>query len=187
MSGERLTVIGITGKARSGKDTTANILTSQFGCLRVALADGVRSAFRDLDGPTWEFSKEIEGVRPVLQTLGTEAREDLSGEASWKHWISHAMVKIRYASQFHAKPRLRFVIPDVRYQAEADLLRDQIESWGGTFRLWKIERPGSGLDGTAGRHRSETELDSIVPDVTIYNMGSISYLQGQIEACVPHQ
>lgn len=168
---EQLTVIGICGKARSGKDTIAKILESQCGATRIALADGIRSALRDLDGMTWEFSKENDkGFRFPLQKLGSESREDLDlSDSSCFHWLSHALIKIRYASHYHQLPRNRFVIPDIRMPHEPGFIKAQVAAWGGKFILWKVNRPGEGLTGIDGAHKSETQLDSISAEVDIWN------------------
>jgi len=47
------------------------------------------------------------------------------------------------------------VIPDVRFRNEVDAIR----AAGGV--IWKITRPGAGLQGAAGGHVSETEQNSI--------------------------
>lgn len=49
-----MNLIGICGRARSGKDTIANILVKEFGFTRVALADPIKRAARDFFDLTWE-------------------------------------------------------------------------------------------------------------------------------------
>jgi len=168
---ETLRVIGLVGQARSGKDSAARLLEANYGAMRIALADGVRGALRDLDGMTWEVSKtNAEGFRYPMLKLGTEAREELSSvDAASNHWISHALIKIRYMSKHHSVPHFRFVIPDIRFKQEVVGLGDQIVAWGGEFLLWKMEREGAGLVGAAAQHKSETELRQIDAGVVIRN------------------
>jgi len=55
------------------------------------------------------------------------------------------------------------VIPDVRFKNEADAIRQA----GG--KIWRIIRPGAGLEGDAGKHASEVEQDGIEADLAIRN------------------
>ena len=170
---EPLIVIGVRGKAGSGKDTVCDILRAHYGAQRIALGDGPRAALRDLDGPTWEYSKESgAGPRVPLQVMGNECRADLLWSDSQRRlWIGTALAKVRYAHTHHTKPRYRFVVPDIRHDEEPIDLRAQIEAWGGRFHLWDIVRDGAGLTGEAAKHRSETELErsQIKPDALIFN------------------
>ncbi len=173
-----LIVIGICGKARSGKDTVAQHLVNEHGFFRVALADGIRSAFSDLDGPTWELRKELEAAgktgRWALQTLGTECRQATHNS---EIWVDTALAKINYLWMHHVPSRNRFVIPDIRFPGEYDSIDDRVGKWGGQFVFWKVERPDSGLTGDAGKHSSETEIESIKADVTIQNKYSLGDLR----------
>lgn len=171
---ERLIVIGITGLARSGKDTIAGILCQRFGFTRVALADGLRSAFRDLDGPTWELTKGLESAgrtsRWALQQLGTEARRAANAP---NLWIDLLATKIAYLSAIHPSPVRRFVVPDIRFLSEVNYLRS---AFGGSY-IWSVSRPGAGLRGEAASHASERELSAIEPDLKLFNGGSIAELE----------
>jgi len=175
---DRLIIVGITGVARSGKDTIAGILCQRFGFTRIALADGVRSAFRDMDGPTWELTKQLEACgkssRWALQQLGTEARWKANAHGVWLY-LAHT--KIRYLAEIHPEPRSRFVIPDIRFEAERDYFWLML---GERFRLWKTIRPGAGLSGEAARHASEREIDAIPADLIIDNCGTIPTLEADV-------
>ncbi len=177
--GEPLIVIGVTGRARAGKDTVAGVLGLHHGFHRVALADGVRSALNDLSGPTGEFHKELSdehNYRKALQILGTEARLLIP---STKLWTSLALCKIAYAAFGHPVKRKRFVIPDVRYLAEVAHLKAVVSRWGGRFYLLKVERPGSPFIAESS-HSSELEVDKIEPDYTLWNTGTKDRLVGHV-------
>lgn len=176
-----LIVVGICGEARSGKDTVAQHLVSHHGFFRIALADGVRSAFADIDGPTWELTKEMDegpSTRWALQTLGTECREEIPADS---HWVDHVLIKIRYLSDHHPRRRWRFAIPDVRFPHEQLRLSGTIAGWGGRFECWKIVRPGAGLVGTAAEHSSETMVDSVPVDVMIANGRDLEFLRHNVD------
>lgn len=175
---ERLVVIGITGKARAGKDRSASALAYHRDCFRVALADGVRSAVRDMDGPGWELTKELAAVgksaRWALQTLGTEARLDANAPGLW---IQLVAAKIRYLSHYHPVPRTRFVVSDVRFRAEVSMLRHFTQHMGGSFGVLRLTRPdGPALDSTEAAHVSETELETIRADREYENAGTVEEL-----------
>jgi hypothetical protein len=64
------------------------------------------------------------------------------------------------------------VIPDVRFQHEVDI----IKSIGGS--MWKVVRPSL---NNVDLHPSETEMEKIVPDLTIINDNTIENLYNKIE------
>ena len=118
-------IIGITGPARSGKDTFAGILISDFGFTRVALADPLRrmvasltglSFAQLLDSPEKEIAHpKLGGISPrrAMQTLGTEWGRDII----WRDlWVEHAMDQAEAAGS-------AVVIPDVRFENEAEAIR----------------------------------------------------------------
>ncbi len=167
-----LQVIGIAGHVGSGKDTVANLLSALAGFHRVGLADSVRGALSDLDGPTWTFRKDDDesdqsmSGRRSMRLMGTDCREDL-GESSL--WLNVALAKIRYASHYHSKPRLKFVVPDIRFRHEPHRLLGVVRRWGGRYETWRVDRPGCGPHSD---HKSDHGLDQIEPDRVIVNDGS---------------
>lgn len=176
---KELTVIGITGKARSGKDTAAQALVMRRGFHRIGLADAVRSAFGDLSGQTGELFKELTGdhtYRKALQVLGTEGRLATKNP---RLWSQVALAKIYYAWKLHPVSRSKFVIPDVRFLIEVATLTACVSRWGGAFHLIRIERPGCESIAESS-HRSETEMAQLQPAVTIQNDASVQMLCDQI-------
>jgi hypothetical protein len=183
---EPLLILGICGVARSGKDTIARHLANYHGFFRIGLADGPRSTFTDLDGPTWELRKELEAAgksqRWAVQTIGTECREDLDAEEARRaHWCHEALIKIRYLSHYHPVPRRRFVFPDVRFPAEPTILGRGVERWGGHCRTWRVTRRLSGLAGEEAKHKSETSLDAIPYHALIENDRTIGDLLTNVD------
>ncbi len=130
-------IIGIAGKARSGKDTVANYLWERYGFTRLAFADPVKMAAQIMFGlnndQTWNPAfKEVEipfwGMSPrqMFQTLGTDAAHTYFGNDIW--------IK-RLAVSLGALPEDDIVIPDVRFESEADFVR----GLGGV--ILHLERP----------------------------------------------
>lgn len=172
-------LIGITGKARSGKDTIAKHLFARYGFTRIAFADPLKLAAQQMFGlsqeATWQdHAKETVipywdmSPRQIFQLLGTEAIKPVFGEDFWvKRWM------ITYGIFRNTDD---IVVPDVRVDIEADALR----ALGGVI----IEvRRGTGLVGSTGEHVSERGL-STLPDFVIENSGSFEDLYSQVERIV---
>ena len=164
-------IIGLIGKAGSGKSTAARILCTRLNATEVSLADPIKRIARDLFGFTerqlWgpsECRNAVDGrfgaltPRHALQTLGSWGREMHEGI-----WVDAAL---RLAAQHSVA-----VIPDVRYHNEAAA----IHAKGGC--LIRIVRPGAGLEGGAGQHPSELAQETIRSDAEVLNNGTIEDLR----------
>lgn len=161
-------VICISGKAQSGKDTTANFLhenLTQRGYRSVIIhyADLLKYICRQYFG--WDGQKDAEG-RTLLQQIGTN-------EVRAKHpdfWVDFV---VQLLDVFH--PRWDFVIiPDTRFPNELN----NIEDAGYKMYHLRIKRPGydNGLSVEQQNHPSEVALDRVVPNYTIYNNGTLDNL-----------
>jgi hypothetical protein len=174
-------LIGLVGKARSGKDTFARGLVER-GYTRVAFADPLREMVEAIDPVIgvgvgggavrlrwalltfggWEGVKETAygpEMRRLLQQSGQAVRRLDEG-----FWLRVGLGKAR--DVIAACPAARAgaaVITDVRYTNEADA----IQKAGGV--LVRIVRPG--LEST-DTHASETELDRYPVDFTVRNSGT---------------
>lgn len=161
-------IIGLSGYARTGKDTVANILSYSFDFKRIAFADSIRQALYTLNpliahdgGVTflqclledndWDDLKDNKEIRRLLQRLGTEVGRDMFDENIWVHT---AFKKIQ------ASASQNIVITDVRFLNEAMALRDM------GAEIWRINRPGV---CAINNHKSETDLDNFNFDVVIEN------------------
>lgn len=153
-------LIGLTGLARSGKDTVADHLVRHHGYTRVAFADPLRQAALALDpiieptaaggtgpirlsavvgGTGWHAAKDVPEVRRTLQRLGSEAGWMIHGEDLW----------LRRAQETIAAVGGPVVVTDVRMPHEAAWMTEQGAA------LWRVTRPGSGLHGEQAVHGSE--------------------------------
>jgi hypothetical protein len=174
---DELIVIGLTGRARAGKDTAAQALCLHRGFTRLSLGDGVRSAFNELSGPSCEFHKELtpeHNYRRALQKLGAESR---FATYNSRLWCSYLLAKIHYAWKVHPVSRNRFVVPDVRFPLEVAALLAGTKRWGGKFALVEVTRPASARIAESD-HPSETAMEEsgILPDSTLINSGDIDHL-----------
>ena len=168
-------IIGLSGYARSGKDTVAGMLIGLHGYENRAFADGVREFLLHLnpileDGHRlneliydygWEYAKARTEVRRLLQELGLGVR-NFFGENTW---VDRAMAGVS-SSQ-------KVVFTDVRFPNEADM----IKSLGG--EVWRIQRPGV---APINNHPSESAMDNWQFDKMIINSAGMEGLKQQIAA-----
>jgi hypothetical protein len=178
-----MNVVGFVGFKQSGKDTAAAALVNNEGFTRIGFADSVKemalvlnpyileagtwlNALVDIRG--WEEAKKISEVRRFLQVLGTEGVRSFIGEDSWlRAWD-------RKAQSLRKEPfdSPRIVVPDVRFQNEAQFLR---RKYGAL--LIRIERPGQ---DTSDLHESEQEQLGIEVQMTLSNHKDIDWLHNGV-------
>lgn len=143
-------VIGLSGKARHGKDTVASYIASNvqgYAVRKACFADGVKEVARHQG---WNGEKDDAG-RTLLQKIGQGKRAE-----DELYWVKRCWDKIRLDSS----PDVVWVIPDVRYRNEAQF----VQAHGGV--VWRINRvtpDGSpfdnGLTAEQRLHGSEVDLD----------------------------
>ena len=167
-------IIGLSGYAQSGKDSTAELLCLNYGYTRVAFADPMRQALLtinpQLDSITrvsdlvddygWNLAKQNPEVRRLLQVLGTDFGRKMLGDDVW---INIALSGI--------KSEDRIVVSDVRYPNEAEA----IKKLGGT--VWRINRHNhTAVNG----HTSERAMDNYMFNYVIYNDGTLDELSDEV-------
>jgi hypothetical protein len=167
-------IIGLSGWAQSGKDSTAELLCLNYGYERRAFADPMRHALTiinpRLDSITrvsdyvddygWDIAKKNPEVRRLLQVIGTDFGRRMLGEDVW---VKMTMRDLRITD--------RVVISDVRFPNEAEA----IKSLGGT--VWRINRHNhSAVNG----HTSEHAMDNYMFNHVIYNDGTLDDLSDEV-------
>jgi CRISPR/Cas system CSM-associated protein Csm4 (group 5 of RAMP superfamily) len=171
-------IIGLTGYAQSGKDTLANLLVENYGYTRVAFADKIRDflyemnpmvdtvAFEPIflkervDRDGWEVAKQNPHIRRALQNAGVAARKTF-GEGFWVHEAMKSMLE-------DPRPDMNYVITDVRFLNEADMIR------ANKGQMWRVKRNGV---EAVNAHISESQLDGYPVDQIFTNNGSIDDLK----------
>ncbi|WP_308583439.1 deoxynucleotide monophosphate kinase [uncultured Pseudomonas sp.] len=127
-------LIGLTGKARSGKSTAAEHLVGTYLLEKYAFADPLRDglmAIFNLDPTYFEGDRKEQPLvwldrspRQLMQSMGTEwARNTVHPDV----WVKLAEQNLDYMTRALGAV-LGFVVSDVRFENEADLIRQR----GGT-------------------------------------------------------
>jgi hypothetical protein len=171
-------IIGLSGYARSGKDTVADLLCLNYAYSRHAFADQIRQVIYRLNpivGCTlkgdvvhlseemmynsWDYVKDNTDVRRLMQVMGTEVGRNLFGE---NFWVDQAFKQLEHDD---------IVFTDVRFPNEADAIRNK----GG--QVWRVNR----LNGEPiNDHDSETAMDDYAFDHTIKNYGTLNDLSEEV-------
>lgn len=163
----KMRLIGIAGKARSGKDTAAKYLLNKLGgnWSTASFADPMKAMLNAIDVDTSDEAKDLPSnqygvsTRHMLQTLGTEWGRDGIGSHFWIDVFARSN-----AGQC-------VIVPDVRFENEADLIREH-----GILICME------GRGGIEGGHISERKLQYDDRDIYIDNRGSLSELYARLDS-----
>lgn len=159
-------LIGLTGKAGSGKDTAADYLVQNYGFVKYSFAGPLKEMLKvigvDCDNrDTKERKHPVFGVSPrrMAQTLGTEWMRECVSDNGW----------LLLADQFikNTLPEVPgIVISDVRFENEARFLRGKN---GMIIHVVRDTAPVEGHASEAGVKFSDEDRclmnDKTVPDL----------------------
>jgi len=175
-------LIGITGKARSGKDTIAEILHTHYEFTCTAFAGPLKAAalIAFSDEPS-KFSTQ-EGKASTNHYWSMTRRKMLQdfGEAMCKEFGEQFWIKRWFLDYSKFKDTDHIVVTDVRKDIEASFIR----AMGGV--VVHVQREGAGLQGAEGQHVTERGVERVKGDVVIRNDGSIADLHGPIANLVEY-
>lgn len=165
-------VILISGKARHGKDTTANILKSELeadghSVLIVHYADLVKYVCKAFFN--WDGNKDKAG-RTLLQYVGTDIVRT-KDENYWVRFVGEMLTFFNDKWDY-------VLIPDCRFPNEVDYLKDM--GFDAVHMRVVRENFKSPLTLEQQMHSSETALDNVIADYCIYNNGNQDELRGKI-------
>lgn len=173
-------VIGITGKARSGKDTISDYIREEdLNVVSYAFANPLKDAVsklfdiprEDLDGDNREEILPEFGlsIRQILQRFGTESMRNVFDTDFWINKAKRSINKI-----VEEYPNIKIVISDVRFENEADFCREN-------GILIHVSKPDA--DGNVGDlgHASENGVQFQIGDYHISNDGSPEDLYNKID------
>lgn len=144
----KLTIVGFTGRAGSGKDHMAEMLWRTHGFMPIGFADSMKEILAateglsifDMHGPD-----KPDSLRQRMQQFGTEENRDRDEDI----WVRHA--EARMWTLAHKINHHRFAFTDVRFTNEAEF----IHKYGG-FVIW-LKGRGHDLSNEATQHRSENQ------------------------------
>jgi hypothetical protein len=163
-------LIGLTGRARSGKSTAAEHLVGTYLLEHYAFADPLRDglmAIFNLDPTDFEGDRKEQPLawlerspRQLMQSMGTEwARNTVHPDV----WVKLAEQNLDYMTKALGAV-LGFVVSDVRFENEADLIRRR----GGT--IVHISRADA---QAVNPHVSEAGVAGTKDDLLMFNNGTI--------------
>lgn len=165
-------LIGLTGKARSGKSVSAAFL-QQWGFQEISFAAPIRSficSLLNIDLQQLEVIKEVPQAllgghtpRYAMQTLGTEWGRNMIYH---NLWVDTCLA--------NTNPAINYVISDVRFENEARAIRGV----GGT--IVHIIRPGQEAISLSS-HASEQGITKEPQDKVILNSGTMSDLVDSVK------
>ena len=178
-------IIGISGKAGSGKDTAAKMLEVLYANPDISYEDFTNKRYKNFaDILIVHFADALKETAQVLFRLGEWETNTQEGKKTTINWIGKTVrellqgigqglrdaidpnlwVKILFAN---TEDWSNYIIADVRYPNEVNAIKER------NGILIRIDRKGAG----AGNHSSETALDNYKEwDVHIENNGSIEDL-----------
>lgn len=174
-------ILGISGYARAGKNTIADILTDLYGFSQLSFAGPLKEAVYRLnplvqgnqrvqdiiDQFGWDQAKDsFPEVRKLLQRMGTEVGRDLFSDSFWIDMADKA-VQNTVGS---------IVFTDVRYENEALFITEN--NWDGEGYIIRVTRPGI---GPVNAHASDTGIRDDLVDFTINNNGSLEDLKNKVK------
>jgi len=189
----KLLLIGISGKARSGKDTIGEYIVNSYDFQAHSFAGPIKRAVCEMFGidmslfeteelkekviPFWGYSP-----RQMAQMLGTEGGRDLFDSNIWVRrayveWLalmksSIAMMKINKSilPAFNG-----MVITDVRFENEAKWIRSE----GGT--IIHVTRDSA---MKVSNHCSENGIKPLKGETHIVNNGSLAELYDNVDLAI---
>ena len=194
-------IIGLTGYKGSGKDTIADYLVNEQGFIKIAFADFIRNALKELfDWDDENFSQEKKeipdsywGVTPrkMCQEIGTEflrihckdfISQDfkLPNDEDYKATFHIKRINKEIIKLLDVNSNVKIVFSDIRFQDELDY----VKSLGGI--IVKINRISSNKNQFS-EHVSEKNIDSLQNvDYKIDNDGTILELLKKVNLIVEY-
>lgn len=160
-------IILLSGHARAGKDTVANILEKNYSAQVFAFADSIKDIARKMG---WDGKKDERG-RKLLQTLGTEVGRAYN-ENVWVNMCIAEMKDYLALYNFTGFPKL-FVVSDCRFPNEITRVKEEFPDVF-TVRIHRDTEEHMG-------HSSETSLDGFTFDYHINNNGTLEELEKAVE------
>lgn len=169
MKNSNIKIFTVSGKAQHGKDTYANILYEELTnkghrVLLTHYADLVKYVAKTFFN--WDGEKDEKG-RTLLQYIGT----DIVRKERPNYWVEFILDII----DLFGENWDYVIIPDTRFPNEIDMVKEKYDK----VEHIRVVRPNftSTLTEEQLKHPSETALDNVLPDITIFNSGTMDDLR----------
>tara|TARA_R110000764_G_scaffold136846_1_gene224757 strand:+ start:110 stop:655 length:546 start_codon:yes stop_codon:yes gene_type:complete len=169
-------LIGLSGKARGGKDAAGDHIRDMCGFSTYAMAAPVKEAcrvifgwdYRHLHGHLKDVLDPIYNVTPraAIQKLGTEFGRNMINNDIWT-----------IKAENEIKARSNLVITDIRYNNEAELILEN----GGIIIDIKRRKSARALIFGMKNHSSEKGISSNLITEIVTNNGSLVDLYKKID------
>ena len=173
-------LIGLAGRARSGKDTVAEYLYKKHAFCPMAFAAPLKAMLEvigiDCNDAT---KKEVidprfgKSPRQIMQYLGTEWMRNCIHPDGWVRIAAYRVQKYRQLTQTLSADTL--VFSDVRFENEANWIRSE---GGQIWHLWREDVP------EISPHVSELPLPIESGDQILINNGTLAELYEEVEECL---
>lgn len=177
-------IIGIAGKAGSGKDTVASELCRLYGLKRDTLAAPIKRFVQDVFGVSWEVAdgttengrlereKKLKNwgkwtVRKLLQFIGTEL---MRTHICKNIWVKSLIIRMK------KHPETNWIVTDVRFPNEMKFLKKYYKD---NFIMLKVVR--NNVKEINGIKNHESEAYDLKADYVIENNGTLSDLSIAID------
>ena len=168
-------IIGLVGYKGSGKDLFADYLVDKYGYEKISVAEPLKKAcailfsledkyFQDQDLKEQVITEWGMSPRQMMQIVGTDL---LRNRLYQDFWVRHFRLRIQQSIQ---KGSTKIVCPDIRFQNEADV----VKQYGG-LNVY-IDRFAKRKD----THASET-LDIHPLDLSITNKSTVADFYSMID------
>lgn len=174
-------LIGLAGRARTGKTTAANHLENDHRFQSYAFADPLREGLMtmfnlcpyDFEGAQKEKSIEWldRSPRELMQSLGTEWGRNLVHP---ELWLLLAEQNLEFLGEIH-EAATGFVISDLRFENEAQFVRDR---GGVVIHLYRPSAP------EVNAHVSEDGIRCLEQDLMLANYGTEEELFRNLDSIV---
>jgi hypothetical protein len=193
MTPDNISVIGITGFKRSGKDTVGDYLCTQHGFTKLSYASALKIACQAIFSFTDEQlhgDEEKEKIdeywkhspRDILQKVGTELfREKLPEVCEHINndiWIRSVERQIKTLHNLDPSRYNKFVITDVRYENEAEFVKKMN---GKVLRINRFDFEMT-EENLSKLHKSESTIMKLDVDEDIENKSTLHELYSKVDA-----
>lgn len=160
-------ILGLTGKARAGKDSLAMAVLSNYPeAVLDSFARPLRKFVADILGVSLDQLEAIKDEphallgnktpRLAMQTLGTEWGRQTLSDSIWVDYLFRRNEKMPMV-----------VLADVRFDNEAQAIKDR----GGVV----VQVVREGHDGIGQAHSSERGVSAHLIDCAVFNRGTLSH------------